>query len=97
MHSNSMRDNRNSLTRRLLSGITNEGLENLVRVREGERVPIATPRSNVQQYRPVPAPRMNKQQQLKKKGETVPKFTIPNKVKKFISKYKPSKSNNMVT
>ena len=46
-----MRDNLNSLIRRLLSGITNY----LVRVREGGRVPIPTPRRNVQQYRPVPA------------------------------------------
>ena len=30
-----MKDNRNSLIRRLLSGITNEELENLVLVRDG--------------------------------------------------------------
>lgn len=42
-----MRDNRNSLIRRLLSGITNEELENLVRVREGARVPVLTPRRSV--------------------------------------------------
>ena len=53
-----MRDNLNSLIRRLLSGITNY----LVRVREGGRVSIPTPRRNVQQYRPVPAPRIKKQQ-----------------------------------
>ena len=57
-----MRDNRNSLIRRLLSGITNEELENLVRVREGGRAPIPPLRSNVQQYRPVRAPRKKKQQ-----------------------------------
>ena len=45
---NNVRDNRNSLIRRLLSGITNEELENLVLVREGGRAPIPTPRSNVQ-------------------------------------------------
>ena len=61
---NSKRDNRNSLIRRLLSGITNEELENLVRVREGGRIPIPTPRRNVQQYRPVPAPRMKNQQPI---------------------------------
>lgn len=42
-----MRDNRNSLIRRLLSGITNEELENLVRVREGGRVSVLTPRRSV--------------------------------------------------
>ena len=36
-------------------------------------------------------------QQLTKKGGKLPKFTIPNNVKKFISYYKPSKSNNIVT
>ena len=58
IYSNYMRDNLNSLIRKLLSGITNY----LVRVREGGRVSIPTPRRNVQQYRPVPAPRIKKQQ-----------------------------------
>ena len=53
IYSNYMRDNGNSLIRRLLSGITNEELENLVRVREGGRVPIPTTRIKKQQ--PVPA------------------------------------------
>ena len=57
-----MRDNRNSLIKRLLSGITNEELENLVRVREGGRAHIPTPRSNVQLRKPNPAPRRKKQQ-----------------------------------
>ena len=57
-----MRDNRNSLIKRLLSGITNEELENLVRVREGGRAPIPTPRSNVQLCKPNPASRRKKQQ-----------------------------------
>ena len=64
---------RNELIRRLLSGLTDSELENLVRVREEAR-PIPTPRRNVQQlirhfeadpippYRPIPAPRMKKQQ-----------------------------------
>lgn len=40
---------------------------------------------------------LQQQQQLTKKGGKLPKFTIPNKVNKFLSKYKPSKSNNIVT
>ena len=36
------------------------------------------------------------QNQTEKKVKK-PKFAIPDKVKKFISKYKPSKSNNIVT
>ena len=55
-----MRDSRISLIRRLLSGITNEELENLVCVRAGGRVPIPKPRRNVQQYRPVSASRTKK-------------------------------------
>ena len=85
--------NRNEFVRRLLSGIINSELQNLVRVREeatrptptmrgGEarrptprrRAAIPTPKRNVQQliqhfeanpipqYRPIPAPRMKKQQ-----------------------------------
>ena len=76
---------RNELIRRLLSGLTDSELENLVRVREEARPipaarrqrearPITTPMRNVQQlilhfeanpippYRPIPAPRMKKQQ-----------------------------------
>ena len=68
IYSNNMKDNRNSLIRGLLSGISNEELENLVRVRDearspipsmkgGEvRRPIPTPRKNAS-YRPIPLPR----------------------------------------
>ena len=51
--SNSMKTNRNELIRRLLSRITNDELQNLVRVREEARRPIPTPRRRI----PVPAPR----------------------------------------
>ena len=57
---NNMRTNRNELMSRLSSGITNEELENLVRMREDARRPIPAPRRNVQQYRPIPAPRIKK-------------------------------------
>ena len=81
-------NNRNELVRRLLSGITTSELQNLVHIRESanqrpsptprtrhkQRVPLPTPRRNVQQliqhfeknpflpYRPIPAPRTKKQQ-----------------------------------
>ena len=48
-----MKTNRNELIRRLLSGITNDELQNLVRVREEARRPIPTPRKRI----PTPAPR----------------------------------------
>ena len=48
-----MKTNRNELIRRLLSGITNDELQNLVRVREDARRPIPTPRKRI----PTPAPR----------------------------------------
>ena len=44
IYSNSMKTNRNELKIRLLSGITNDELENLVRVREETRSPIPAPR-----------------------------------------------------
>ena len=44
IYSNSMKTNRNELIRRLLSGLTDDELENLVRVREEARRPIPTPR-----------------------------------------------------
>ena len=53
IYSNSMKTNRNELIRRLLSGITNDELQNLVRVREEARRPIPTPRKRI----PTPAPR----------------------------------------
>ena len=53
IYSNSMKTNRNELMRRLLSGITNDELQNLVRVREEARLPIPTPRRRI----PDPAPR----------------------------------------
>lgn len=82
IYSNNIMSNRNEFVR-LLSGIINSELQNLVRVREEarrlspaprRRTPIPTPRRNVQQltqhfeanripqYRPIPAPRMKKQQ-----------------------------------
>ena len=53
IYCNSMKTNRNELIRRLLSGITNDELQNLVRVREEARPPIPTPRRRI----PDPAPR----------------------------------------
>ena len=44
IYSNSMKTDRNELIRRLLSGVTDDELENLVRVREETRRPIPTPR-----------------------------------------------------
>ena len=44
IYSNSMKTNRNELIRRLLSGVTDDKLENLVRVREEARRPIPAPR-----------------------------------------------------
>ena len=76
IYSNSMKTNRNELIRRLLSGVTDDELENLVRVREEARRPIPAPRrmgvkqliryfENDNLYkpqRPIPAPRTKKQQ-----------------------------------
>ena len=42
-----MKPNRNELIRRLLSGLTDVELENLVRVREEARRPIPTPRKRI--------------------------------------------------
>ena len=53
IYSISMKTNRNELMRRLLSGITNDDLENLVRVREEARSPIPAPRKRI----PIPTPR----------------------------------------
>ena len=53
IYSNNMKTNRNELIRRLLSGIANDELQNLVRVREEARRPIPTPRKRI----PTPAPR----------------------------------------
>ena len=44
IYGNSMKTNRNELIRRLLSGVTDDELENLVRVREEARRPIPAPR-----------------------------------------------------
>ena len=43
-YGNSMKTNRNELIRRLLSGVTDDELEDLVRVREEARRPIPAPR-----------------------------------------------------
>ena len=48
-----MKTNHNELIRRLLSGVTDDELENLVRVREEARRPIPAPRKTT----PIPAPR----------------------------------------
>ena len=53
IYSNDMKTNRNELIRRLLSGLTDDELENLVRLREEARRPIPTPRKRI----PTPAPR----------------------------------------
>ena len=75
-------NNRNELVRRLLSGITDSELENLVKIREEANRPISPlrrrrqqePRRSVQELikyfednpippcRPLPAPRIKKQQ-----------------------------------
>ena len=55
IYSNSMKTNRYDLIRRLLSGLTDSELENLVRVRE-EAHPISVTRT------PIPKPRRNVQQ-----------------------------------
>ena len=71
-----MKTNRNELIRRLLSEITEDDLEHLVRVREKARRPIPAPRKmGVKQLiryfennnlhkppRPIPAPRKKKPQ-----------------------------------
>ena len=76
IYNNSLKTNCNELIRRLLSGITDDELENLVRVREEARRPIPAPRKmGVKQLiryfennnlykppRPIPAPRTKKQQ-----------------------------------
>ena len=70
IYGNSMKTNRNELIRRLLSEVTDDELENLVRVREEARCPIPPPRKmGVKQLiryfennnlykppRPIPAP-----------------------------------------
>ena len=69
-----MKTNRNELIRRLLSGVTDDELENLVRVRKEARRPIpASRKMEVKQLiryfennnlykppRPIPAPRKKK-------------------------------------
>ena len=76
IYSNSMKTNRNEIIRRLSSGVTDDELENLVRVREEARRPIPAPRKmgvkqliryfeNNNLYKPpgpIPAPRTKKQQ-----------------------------------
>lgn len=72
IYSINMRTNRNELIRRLLSGVTTEELEYLVKLREearssihpvemlgGEaRRPIPAPRKIVTQYKPIPVSRL---------------------------------------
>ena len=60
IYSNSMNTNRNELIRRLLSGITNDKLQNLVRVWEEARRPIPTPIKTT----PIPTPRKKGLKQL---------------------------------
>lgn len=59
IYSNNMKDNRNSLIRGLLSGIANEELENLVRVRDQARSPIPSMKGG-EVRRPIPTPRKTK-------------------------------------
>ena len=75
IYSSSMKTNRNELIRRLLSELTEDELENLVRVREEVRCPMPAPQKmGVKQLiryfendnlykppRPIPAPRTKKQ------------------------------------
>ena len=60
IYSNNTMSRRNELIRRLLSGLTDSELENLVRVREEAR-PIPAPRRQ-REARPIPTPRKNVQQ-----------------------------------
>lgn len=60
IYSNNM-SNRNQLIRRLLSGLTNSELENLVRVRE-EACPIPAPRRQ-REARPIPTQRRRQHQE----------------------------------
>ena len=56
IYSNSMKTNRNELIRRLLSGITNDELQNLVRVREEAGRSIPAMRGG-EARRPIPTPK----------------------------------------
>ena len=47
IYSNSMKTNRNEIIRRLLSGVRDDELRNLVRVREEARRPISTPQNDM--------------------------------------------------
>ena len=74
IYSNSMNTNRNELIRRLLSGITNDELQNLVRVREeATRRPIPTPIKTT----PIPTPRKMGVKQLIRYFENNPIPLIP--------------------
>ena len=53
IYNNSLKTNCNELIRRLLSGITDDELENLVRVREEARRPIPAPRKWGQGINPL--------------------------------------------
>ena len=73
IYSNGMNTNRNELIRRLLSGITNDELQNLVRVREEARSPIPTPIKTT----PIPTPRKMGFKQLIRYLENNPIPLIP--------------------
>ena len=86
MYSNSMKTNRNELIRRLSSGVTDDELENLVRVREEARRPTSAPRKmGVKQLiryfknnnlykppRPIPAPSKSNPMKIKYWDEIYP-------------------------
>ena len=86
IYSNSMKTNRNELIRRLLSGVTDDELENLVRVREEARRPTPAPRKmGVKQLilyfennnlykppRPIPAPSKSNPMKIKYWDEIYP-------------------------
>ena len=94
-----MKTNRNELIRRLLSGVTDDELENLVRVREEARRPIPAPRkmeikqliryfenNNLQKPpRPIPAPPKSNPMKIKYWDEIYPddKYIRPEDGKKF--------------
>ena len=73
IYSNSMKPNRNELIRRLLSGLTDVELENLVRVREEARRPIPTPRKRI----PTPVPRKMGVKQLIRYFENNNLYKLP--------------------
>ena len=92
IYSNSMKTNRNELIRRLLSGVTDDELENLVRLREEARRPIPAPRKmgvkqliryfeNNDLYKPPRPEKQQPQPQPRPQPIPAPRTKITEKVK----------------